>query len=272
MYGDFVDPYALHVTFYSLFWFIATMSCFAFLRRGMTDIFTGLHIGAMILSSVLTIILVSYLREYGNYDSAITALVMGLVYIALHLWLRQSEQRNSVTQSVLLALGLAYLSISLPLFFSGTVLTICFAAEMVLLLWLYCRLEMRIYGIAAIIALIINTLSLVATLYGRLDFMYDVDVQNFNFIAEIFRGLCFLAFARIMDRNLERVRELYVPWNLIIYIIGIVALYCTIDMEMDLSLDSSLYNAGVTLLRTTTLLAIALGFGRRFTTRSEERL
>ena len=164
----------------------------------------------------------------------------------------------------MLALGLAYLSISLPLFFSGTVLTICFAAEMVLLLWLYCRLEMRIYGIAAILALIINTLSLIATLFGRLDFMYDVDVQNFNFIAEIFRGLCFLAFARIMDRNQERVRDLYVPWNLVIYIIGIAALYCAIDMEMDLSLDSSLYNAGVTLLRTTALLAIALGFGRRF--------
>jgi len=264
MFGDFVDPYALHVTFYGLFWLIATMSCFAFLRRGMTDIFTGFHIGAMILSSVFTIVLVSSLGRYGNYDSAVTALVMGLVYIALHLWLRQSEQRNGVTQSVLLALGLAYLSISLPLFFSGAVLTICFAAEMVLLLWLYCRLEIRIYGIAAILALIINTLSLIATLFGRLDFMYDVDVQNFNFIAEIFRGLCFLAFARIMDRNQERVRDLYVPWNLVIYIIGIAALYCAIYMEMDLSLKSSLYNAGVTLLRTTALLAIALGFGRRF--------
>ena len=33
MFGDFVDPYALHVTFYGLFWLIATMSCFAFLRR-----------------------------------------------------------------------------------------------------------------------------------------------------------------------------------------------------------------------------------------------
>ena len=86
MYGDFVDPYALHITFYGLFWFIATMSCFAFLRRGMTDIFTGLHIGAMILSSVFTIVLVSSLGRYGNYDSAVTALVMGLVYIALHLF------------------------------------------------------------------------------------------------------------------------------------------------------------------------------------------
>ena len=262
---DFVElPYGVHILFYGLFWVISTASCFTLLRRGMVPIFTGFHIATMVFSSMFTILFVAMLGEDEYYENGFTALTMGAAYVGLHLWLRYKEQSKDLTQAILLGLGLAYLSASLPLFFSGAVLTVCLSAEMVLLLWLYCRLDMGVYGVAAIVVLFVTILGEGSELLFAGTPKVSTLVFNSHFMSTIFRGLCFLAFARIMDRNKEKLYDLYVPWNHIVYGVGIITIYACLSTEMDLFIPSPTYNAAVTWLRIATLFAIAVGFGRRY--------
>ena len=262
---DFVElPYGVHLLFYGLFWVISTASCFTLLRRGMKGVFAGFHIAAMIFSSMFTILLVAMLGDDEYYENGFTALTMGAAYVGLHLWLRYKEQSNDLKQAILLGLGLAYLSVSLPLFFSGAVLTVCLSAEMVLLLWLYCRLDMGVYGVAAIVVLFVTILGEGHELLFAGTPKVSTLVFNSHFMSTIFRGLCFLAFARIMDRNKEKLYDLYVPWNHIVYGVGIITIYACLSTEMDLFIPSPTYNAAVTWLRIATLFAIAVGFGRRY--------
>lgn len=262
---DLVElPYGVHLLFYGLFWLISTASCFTLLRRGMVPIFTGFHIATMVFSSMFTILLVAMLGEDEYYENGFTALTMGAAYVGLHLWLRYKEQSNDLKQAILLGLGLAYLSVSLPLFFSGAVLTVCLSAEMVLLLWLYCRLDMGVYGVAAIVVLFVTILGEGSELLFAGTPKVSTLVFNSHFMSTIFRGLCFLAFARIMDRNKEKLYDLYVPWNHIVYGVGIITIYACLSTEMDLFIPSPTYNAAVTWLRIATLFAIAVGFGRRY--------
>lgn len=262
---DLVElPYGVHLLFYGLFWAISTASCFTLLRRGMVPIFTGFHIATMVFSSMFTILLVAMLGDDEYYENGFTALTMGAAYVGLHLWLRYKEQSNDLKQAILLGLGLAYLSVSLPLFFSGAVLTVCLSAEMVLLLWLYCRLDMGVYGVAAIVVLFVTILGEGHELLFAGTPKVSTLVFNSHFMSTIFRGLCFLGFARIMDRNKEKLYDLYVPWNHIVYGVGIITIYACLSTEMDLFIPSPTYNAVVTLLRIGTLFAIAVGFGRRY--------
>jgi len=262
---DLVElPYGVHLLFYGLFWVISTASCFILLRRGMKGAFAGFHIAAMIFSSMFTILLVAMLGDDEYYENGFTALTMGAAYVGLHLWLRYKEQSNDLKQAILLGLGLAYLSVSLPLFFSGAVLTVCLSAEMVLLLWLYCRLDMGVYGVAAIVVLFVTILGEGHELLFAGTPKVSTLVFNSHFMSTIFRGLCFLAFARIMDRNKEKLYDLYVPWNHIVYGVGIITIYACLSTEMDLFIPSPTYNAAVTWLRIATLFAIAVGFGRRY--------
>ena len=262
---DFVElPYGVHLLFYGLFWVISTASCFTLLRRGMVPLFTGFHIATMILSSMFTIFLVAAQGDDEYYENGFTALTMGAAYIGLHLWLRYKERTKDATQAILLALGLVYVSVSLPLFFSGAVLTVCFSAEMVLLLWLYCRLNVGVYGIASGAVMVVSILGELSQLLLANAPEVSTPVFNSNFMSTIFRGLCFLAFARIMDRNKEKLESYYMPLNHIIYGAGIITIYACLSMEMDLFIPSPTYNAVVTLLRIGTLFAIAVGFGRRY--------
>lgn len=256
--------WGVHILFYGLFWLISTASCFTLLRRGMVPLFTGFHIATMILSSMFTIFLVAVQGDDEYYENGFTALTMGAAYIGLHLWLRYKERTKDATQAILLALGLVYVSVSLPLFFSGAVLTVCFSAEMVLLLWLYCRLNVGVYGIASGAVMVVSILGELSQLLLANAPEVSTPVFNSNFMSTIFRGLCFLAFARIMDRNKEKLEAYYVPLNHIIYGAGIITIYACLSMEMDLFIPSPTYNAVVTLLRIGTLFAIAVGFGRRY--------
>ena len=256
--------WGVHILFYGLFWAISTASCFTLLRRGMVPLFTGFHIATMILSSMFTIFLVAVQGDDEYYENGFTALTMGAAYIGLHLWLRYKERTKDATQVILLALGLVYVSVSLPLFFSGAVLTVCFSAEMVLLLWLYCRLNVGVYGIASGAVMVVSILGELSQLLLANAPEVSTPVFNSNFMSTIFRGLCFLAFARIMDRNKEKLEAYYVPLNHIIYGAGIITIYACLSMEMDLFIPSPTYNAVVTLLRIGTLFAIAVGFGRRY--------
>ena len=256
--------WGVHILFYGLFWAISTASCFTLLRRGMVPLFTGFHIATMILSSMFTIFLVAVQGDDEYYENGFTALTMGAAYIGLHLWLRYKERTKDATQAILLALGLVYVSVSLPLFFSGAVLTVCFSAEMVLLLWLYCRLDMGVYGIASGAVMVVSILGELSQLLLANAPEVSTPVFNSNFMSTIFRGLCFLAFARIMDRNKEKLEAYYVPLNHIIYGAGIITIYACLSMEMDLFIPSPTYNAAVTWLRIATLFAIAVGFGRRY--------
>ena len=230
----------------------------------MVPLFTGFHIATMILSSMFTIFLVAAQGDDEYYENGFTALTMGAAYIGLHLWLRYKERTKDATQAILLALGLVYVSVSLPLFFSGAVLTVCFSAEMVLLLWLYCRLNVGVYGIASGAVMVVSILGELSQLLLDKAPEVSTPVFNSNFMSTIFRGLCFLAFARIMDRNKEKLEAYYVPLNHIIYGAGIITIYACLSMEMDLFIPSPTYNAVVTLLRIGTLFAIAVGFGRRY--------
>lgn len=264
------QPYAINALFYALFWLIFAISSITLLRRKMSPLFTGFHLGGAIFSSILTLLLVGWLNQYGSNDNALAALVIGIFYLGTHQWMRQTEQCEGVAQSVFLSLGLAFATMSLPMFFSGSTLTICFSAEMVLLLWLYCTVKLKPYGIAATLSLVITAVCLFLNIGFTIPegavvtSKPHIAVFNSFFISDFFRALCLFAFAAVMDYHKEHLQGVYKPWNNIVYGLGVMALYLCISSELLFFTNENIYVSSITVLRLAIILGVAVGFLRRY--------
>lgn len=89
-----------------------------------------------------------FLREMEwehNYNGALT-LFIALVNFALLGWIRRKGAHFPFLFRTLLGLGLAFVSVTIPIQLNGTLITLFWATETVAVVWFYTRLKSRIYG------------------------------------------------------------------------------------------------------------------------------
>jgi hypothetical protein len=161
----------------------------------------------------------------------------------------------------MLGLVLTFVSITIPIQLEGTYITLFWASEMVLLLWLYVKSKVRIYEWFAILLVGLTFISFLMDVVND-GMWYSSSATiffNSDFATALFVGLASLAFAWLMSRYREvfaASRYLnYTPWNAIMYLVGAAVIYYTFMTEFTRYLDGAreiavmqLFHAGATFI------------------------
>lgn len=102
-----------------------------------------------------------------NYKGALT-LFVALTNFALLGWLRRKAAHFTFLLQTLLALGLAFVSVTIPIQLEGTRITLFWGTEAVIVCWFYIRLRSQVYRFFTILLPVLTLLSYLMDLFPAL--------------------------------------------------------------------------------------------------------
>ncbi|MFC2290041.1 MAG: DUF2339 domain-containing protein [Prevotella denticola] len=235
--GDLATPvcYIILLAFATLFYlifllpviFILRTQCSGNMRRAMLTVVTA--------DSFLYLLYGNYVLEHCDTTFAkdgFIAFFIAVVNLAVYLYLRFRIAGQNTLRNFMLALTITFVSIGIPMQFDTANLVMLWAAEAVLLLWLFTREKDRIFEVGAVV---LSLLTIVSLLFYRLlgtpladpgDFLF----LNGNFLVMLFISAVAFVVAIILQRNRELFSEdrrliAYSPCNAVAYAVGFGILY-----------------------------------------------
>lgn len=234
--------------FATLFYFIFLLPIISILKS------ESRRMGRLLLSVVVAnnfIYLAFGMCYLSNIESPVRlngllTLFVAVVNLVLVLWLKRERGNYRFLVYSILGLVLTFISITVPVQLRGNYITLFWAAEMVLLLWMYVKSRIRMYEYFAAL-MVVGTL-----ISGLMDMNYSIAKRvwfgpltnegatgmflNGTFATGIFAGLAFLAFAWMMQRNkafFETGKVVkYYHWNAWMIFTGVAFLYHTVVNEL----------------------------------------
>ena len=165
------------------------------------------------------------------------SLFVALVNLSLVLFLRKQQQEKTVLTYTIIGLVLTFVSVTVPLQLDGHYITLFWASEMVLFLWLYIKSRMRIYESASLVLMLLTLVSYLLDISDSVSGYYTDLPIFFNtvFITNIYTGLMAGVFAYLLASQRElflTTRYLrYKPWNAIMAVSSTIILYYTFVAE-----------------------------------------
>lgn len=200
--------------------------------------------------------------------TGLLSLSIALINLALIMGLRKRGKDCKRLIYTLLGLVLTFVSLTIPIQLDGNYITLFWASEMVLLLWLYLKSHIKIYEYATL-ALIVLTL---------LSFGMDVTQVSFDstqpiflnstFATFLFVGLSAGAFAWLLKRHqlfFSTTSLLsYTPWNAIMLLICTATLYFTFMLEFDIHFQGTVRSSLELLFSSVTIGIICRAYSKRF--------
>lgn len=235
--GDLATPvcYIILLAFATLFYlifllpviFILRTQCSGNMRRAMLTVVTA--------DSFLYLLYGNYVLEHCDTTFAkdgFIAFFIAVVNLAVYLYLRFRIAGQNTLRNFMLALTITFVSIGIPMQFDTANLVMLWAAEAVLLLWLFTREKDRIFEVGAVV---LSLLIIASLLFYRLlgtpladpgDFLF----LNGNFLVMLFISAVAFVVAIILQRNRELFSEdrrliAYSPCNAVAYAVGFGILY-----------------------------------------------
>lgn len=235
--GDLGTPvcYIILLAFATLFYlifllpviFILRTQCSGNMRRAMLTVVTA--------DSFLYLLYGNYVLEHCDTTFAkdgFIAFFIAVVNLAVYLYLRFRIAGQNTLRNFMLALTITFVSIGIPMQFDTANLVMLWAAEAVLLLWLFTREKDRIFEVGAVV---LSLLTIASLLFYRLlgtpladpgDFLF----LNGNFLVMLFISAVAFVVAIILQRNRELFSEdrrliAYSPCNAVAYAVGFGILY-----------------------------------------------
>lgn len=198
-------------------------------------------------------------------------LFIALVNLTLVIWLRKSKQDYKVLIYTMLGLVLTFVSITIPIQLDGNYITLFWASEMVLLLWLYVKSGIRVYESASLILIGLTLVSYIMDIEHQVTdrhFVAGTIFMNSIFATSLFTGLAAGVYAFLIGRyrsSFEKSRYLnYTPWNAIMLIASVVIVYYTFMIEFYQYLAPVLSCRVMHLFTSLCVLALCYGFRKRF--------
>lgn len=259
--------------FATLFYFIFLLPVFSILR--------GEKIQAMSRGLVFVIITnnfvyllsgILFLRNMGLSfkASGLLSLFIALVNLGLVLWLWKSRKDYKFLVHTTLGLVLTFVSITIPIQLDGNYITLLWASEMVLLLWLYVQSKIRVYEYAAKILVGLTFVSYLMDVYSVMFEHHSLSTifLNSSFATSLFVGLATGAFALLMEyyhQFFSIARRLqYSFWNPLMLIISVAILYYTFMMEFSLYFEGATRSGAMFLFTAVSISSVCYTFRKRF--------
>ena len=235
--GDLATPvcYIILLAFATLFYlifllpviFILRTQCIGNMRRAMLTVVTA--------DSFLYLLYGNYVLEHCDTAFAkdgFIAFFIAVVNLAVYLYLRFRIAGQNTLRNFMLALTITFVSIGIPMQFDTANLVMLWAAEAVLLLWLFTREKDRIFEVGAVV---LSLLTIASLLFYRLLGTPLADpgeslFLNGNFLVMLFISAVAFVVAIILQRNRELFSEdrrliAYSPCNAVAYAVGFGILY-----------------------------------------------
>ena len=223
--------------FTTLFYFIFLLPVFSILRgEDMRTMSRGLVFVIITNNFIYLLSGALFLRNMGwsFKASGLLSLFIALVNLGLVLWLWKSRKDYKFLVYTTLGLVLTFVSITVPIQLDGNYITLVWASEMVLLLWLYIKSRIRVYEYAAKILVgltFISYLMDICSVVMHEHHAVSTIFLNSSFATSLFVGLAMGAFALLMGYYrpfFSTARQLkYGFWNPFMLFVSVAILYYT---------------------------------------------
>lgn len=259
--------------FAALFYFIFLLPVFSILRgEKIQTMSRGLVFVIITNNFVYLLSGILFLRNMGLpfKASGLLSLFIALVNLGLVLWLWKNRKDYKFLVHTALGLVLTFVSITIPIQLDGNYITLLWASEMVLLLWLYVKSKIRIYEHAAKILVGLTFVSYLMDVYSVIYGRHSLDTifLNSSFATSLFVGLATAAFALLMEYHRSFFstahRLKYSFWNPFMLIVSVAILYYTFMMEFNLYFEGATRSGAMFLLTAVSISSVCYAFRKRF--------
>lgn len=203
-------------------------------------------------------------------STGLFTLFIAVVNLVLVIWLKKSKQDYKYLIYTILGLTLTFVSITVPIQLDGNYITLFWASEMVLVLWLYVKSGIRVYETASVILIGLTLIS----------YMMDVEQQislppaggtifmNSLFATSLFTGLATGVYALLIAKyrhSFDTARYLkHTSWYTMTLVASVIISYYTFIIEFYHYLSPSVSYRVMHLFTSCFLLALCYGFRKRF--------
>ena len=259
--------------FITLFYFIFLLPVFSILRgEDMRTMSRGLVFVIITNNFIYLFSGALFLRNMGwsFKASGLLSLFIALVNLGLVLWLWKNRKEYKFLVHTTLGLVLTFVSITVPIQLDGNYITLLWASEMVLLLWLYVKSKIRVYEYAAKVLVGLTFVSYLMDVYSVMFEYHSLDTifLNSSFATSLFVGLATGAFALLMEYYhsfFSTARRLkYSFWNPFMLIVSVIILYYTFMMEFNLYFEGETRSGAMFLFTAISISSVCYAFRKRF--------
>lgn len=260
--------------FATLFYFIFLLPVFSILRgENMRTMSRGLVFVIITNNFIYLLSGALFLRNMGLSfkASGLLSLFIALVNLGLVLWLWKNRKEYKFLVHTTLGLVLTFISITIPIQLDGNYITLLWASEMVLLLWLYVKSKIRVYEYAAKILVGLTFASYLIDVYHVLwggHHSIGTIFLNSSFATSLFVGLATGAFALLMEyyhQFFSTARRLkYSFWNPFMLFISVGILYYTFMTEFYLHFEGASKSGAMFLFTVFSISTVCYAFKKRF--------
>ena len=253
--------------FATLFYFIFLLPILSILRIEAVKKNRGL-----LLVIIYLLLGVLFLRNMGLpfKSEGLLSLLIAIINLVLVIWLRMSKKDYKFLIYAMLGLVLTFVSITIPIQLDGNYITLFWAAEMVLLLWLYVKSKIGVYERATQVLMGLTLVSYLMDIYNVLmtSSSSETIFLNSSFATSLFVGLATGAFALLMGRYRSLFTEArylrYTPWNSIMLLAAAAILYYTFMAEFALHLAGATRSGMMLAFTSAAIFILSYTFKKRF--------
>lgn len=258
--------------FATLFYFIFLLPILSILRIEAVKKNRGLLLIIITNNFIYLLLGILFLRNMGLpfKSEGLLSLLIAVINLVLVIWLRMSKKDYKFLIYAMLGLVLTFVSITIPIQLDGNYITLFWAAEMVLLLWLYVKSKIGVYERATLVLMGLTLISYLMDIYNVLmtSSSSETIFLNSSFATSLFVGLATGAFALLMGRYrslFDGARYLrYTPWNSIMLLAAAAILYYTFMAEFALHLAGATRSGMMLAFTSAAIFILSYTFKKRF--------
>ena len=255
--------------FATLFYFIFLLPILSILRIEAVKKNRGLLLVIITNNFIYLLLGILFLRNMGLPFKS-EGLLIAIINLVLVIWLRMSKKDYKFLIYAMLGLVLTFVSITIPIQLDGNYITLFWAAEMVLLLWLYVKSKIGVYERATQVLMGLTLVSYLMDIYNVLmtSSSSETIFLNSSFATSLFVGLATGAFALLMGRYRSLFTEArylrYTPWNSIMLLAAAAILYYTFMAEFALHLAGATRSGMMLAFTSAAIFILSYTFKKRF--------
>ena len=258
--------------FATLFYFIFLLPILSILRIEAMKKNRGLLLVIITNNFIYLLLGILFLRNMGLpfKSEGLLSLLISVINLVLVIWLRMSKKDYKFLIYAMLGLVLTFVSITIPIQLDGNYITLFWAAEMVLLLWLYVKSKIGVYERATLVLMGLTLISYLMDIYNVLmtSSSSETIFLNSSFATSLFVGLATGAFALLMGHYRSLFTEArylrYTPWNSIMLLAAAVILYYTFMAEFALHLAGATRSGMMLAFTSAAIFILSYAFKKRF--------